>query len=327
VNTGIFRTFRAAPPAAPGTVSIERTVEPAEVEALLEDFEQRLERLTAADPRPELRARFEDPSAVKAVWRDGQGEVLGAALAVAEGSGADVAFMHILPAHAGAGATARLLDELLQGLPPQVARVRAMDRFTHRWLHLPAAEVRRLLESRGFAAFDRVLLARDLARPLPAPPPLPAGYVLANPDPARADEFAQFAFRAYRGTTDFSIIAPDASPDAYARLYRKFLGGELGEYAPPLSLSLVASDGSLAGVLHTILIAREPYVGDLSVLAEHRRRGLGRILLTRGLERYREAGHTRAALTVTAQNTAAYNLYRSLGFEVERSGEVFMLAR
>jgi GNAT superfamily N-acetyltransferase len=302
-------------------------VDPAEAARLLDDFAGRLLRTTTLDPRPELKARLEDPSCVKVAWRDPHGTLAGLAVLAVEGSGADLALLTTLPQYADSASTARLLDAAIGGLPPHVVRVRAMDRLAHRWLHIPPSEARAVLERRGFAAFDRVLLARDMRSPVPPPPPLAPGYTVGTPDPARADFFADFAYRAYRGTTDFAIIAPDASPDAYRRLYGKFLGGELGAYAPAFSLSLDAPDGTLAAVLHTILVGPDPYVGDLSVLAEHRRKHLGRFLLTTVLERYRAAGKARAALTVTAQNTAAYNLYRSLGFEVERSGEVFLLAR
>jgi GNAT superfamily N-acetyltransferase len=288
---------------------------------------ERLLRLTAADPRSEIRAAFENTSAVKVVWRGGNGRVQGAAAATVEGRGADIAFMHILPKHADVGSTARLLDALLAALPPHVAKVRAMDRFAHRWLHLNPADTRTLLDARGFTAFDRVLLTRDLSKPLPPVPALAPGYTLEVPDPSNLDLYADFAFRAYRGTTDFGIITPDTSLESYTRLYRRFLTGELGPYAPSLSAELRAPDGSLAAVLHTILVGRDPYVGDLSVLEAHRRLGLGRFLLTRALNTYRAAGHGATALTVTAQNAAAYNLYRSLSFQVERSGQVFLLAR
>ena len=325
--TGIFRTFRSPPPAPPGEMAVEAAVDARDLDPLFDDFAGRLLCLTPPDPRAELRTRFEEAGAVKVVWRDARGQIVGAALGAVEGAGCDIVFLPVMPAVADVASTARLLEALLGALPPSVLRVRAMDRMAHRWLHLPSADSRGILDRRGFAAFDRVLLSRDLKRALPAPPPLPPGFQLTTPDPRRVEEFADFAFRAYRGTTDFAIIAPEASPAAYARLYRKFLSGELGEYAPPLSMALLAPDSSLAGVLHTILVAREPYVGDLSVLTEHRRHHLGRALLCTALQRYRDAGLTRAALTVTAQNTAAYNLYRSVGFEVERSGEVFLLAR
>jgi len=308
-------------------MAVEATVDPAEAEPLLDDFAGRLLRLTPADPRSELRSRFDDPSAVKAVWRDARGSIVGAAVATVEGTGSDLALLHILPAYADAAASARLLDMVVRALPPSVARVRAMDRLSHRWLHLQGAEARAILAARGFAAFDRVLLARDLRKPVPPAGPLPAGFTASTPDPRQVEHYADFAYRAYRGTTDFAIIAPDASLDAYTRLYRRFLSGELGEYAPSLSFAVEDAGGELAAVLHTILVGRDPYVGDLSVLAPHRRKHLGRYLLSTALQRYKDAGLARAALTVTAQNTAAYNLYRSVGFEVERSGEVFILAR
>ena len=246
---------------------------------------------------------------------------------VPDGGGSDIALMHILPRHASAGATQQLLEGVLRGLPASVSRVRAHDRLAHHWLHLPAGEARKVLIDRGFAAFDRVLLTRDLGRPLPPAPALPPGLELRGTDASQADAYAKFAFEAYRGTTDFNIITPDASPEAYLRLYRRFIGGELGAYAPRLSLHLSDPSGTTVGVVHTIVLGRDPYVGDLSVAAAHRRKGLGRALLVRALNGYREAGHTRTGLTVTAQNTAAYNLYRSVGFEVERSSEVFLLAR
>jgi GNAT superfamily N-acetyltransferase len=325
--TGLYRTFRGAGATPSGSVAPEPAVDPAELAPLLDDFVERLLRLTAADPRSEIRAAFENPGSAKVVWRSSNGRVLGAAAATVEGRGADIAFMHILPKHAEVASTARLLDALLAALPPTVAKVRAMDRFAHRWLHLNPADTRALLEARDFVAFDRVLLTRDLVKPLPEVPALGPGYTLAVPNPANLDVYADFAFRAYRGTTDFGIITPDASLESYARLYRRFLTGELGPYAPALSAELRAPDGALAAVLHTILVGRDPYIGDLSVIEAHRRRGLGRFLLTRGLHAYRAAGHGGTALTVTAQNAAAYNLYRSLSFQVERSGQVFLLAR
>jgi ribosomal protein S18 acetylase RimI-like enzyme len=274
-----------------------------------------------------LRARFEDPAAFKVVWRDRHRKVHGAALATVEGAGSDLAFLHVLPASADAAASARLLDALLRALPPTVLRVRAMDRLAHRWLHLTAARARAVLEARSFVRFDRLLLLRDLRKPIAAPPPLAEGFTLSEADPQSVDALADFAYRAYRGTTDFAIITPEASPESYARLYRRFLSGELGDYARDLSFTVHAPDGSLAAVLHTIMVGRDPYVGDLSVLAPHRRLHLGRFLLLTALQRYRDRGKTVATLTVTAQNPAAYNLYRSAGFDVERSGEVYLLAR
>lgn len=320
------RTFRRNAEEA-GSPTVEPSIEAAELGPLLDDFQERLFRVVPTDARPDLLAGFEEPATTKVAWRGKDKELLGAALARPEGAGADLCFLHIQARHATVRATAGLLEGLLRALPPGVVRVRAGDRAAHQWTHLPLGEARQVLLDRGFVAFDRVLLSRDLTKPIPPTPPLPSGFTFQHPDPAEAESLAEFAYRAYQGTTDFSIITPDASPQSYLRLYRRFLGGELGEYSPSLSHILREDQRGPAGVLHTIVLGRDPYVGDLSVGPTHRGRGLGRLLLIHALHAYREAGHTRTGLTVTAQNAAAYNLYRAVGFQVERTAPVYLLAR
>ncbi len=321
------RTFRRNVEETPRAPSAEPSIDAADLTRLLEDFQERLFRVSPTDVRPELLRGFEEPGTTKVAWRGKDGALLGAALATTEGAGADLSFLHIEARHATQSATARLLEALLDAIPGSVARVRASDRVAHQWTHLAPADARQVLLDHGFTAFDRVLLSRDLTRPVPPTPVLHAGFALLHPDPPNAEALADFAYRAYKGTTDFSVIAPDASPASYLRLYRRFLGGDLGEYSPSLSHVLLGPDGATVGVVHTIVFGRDPYVGDLSVGPSNRGQGLGRLLLVHALNTYREAGHTRTGLTVTLQNTAAYNLYRSLGFEVERSAPVYLLAR
>ncbi|MCA9172125.1 MAG: GNAT family N-acetyltransferase [Planctomycetales bacterium] len=55
-------------------------------------------------------------------------------------------------------------------------------------------------------------------------------------------------------------------------------------------------------------------IQNLGVIPEHRGLGLGRLLLLKALEGFWLAGLQRASLEVTAQNVAAINLYRNLGF-------------
>jgi ribosomal protein S18 acetylase RimI-like enzyme len=255
------------------------------------------------------------------------GKVVGAALAAVEGRAADLAFLHMLPRFATVDTSSLMLDAVLGALPPGTLKVRAMGSHSGRWLHLVASQARSILLARGFAAFDRALMARELRVPVALPPAFPPGFTLDTPDPSQVEEHAQFAYRAYLGTTDFGVIALEETPQAYGRLYQRFLSGEFGAYARDLSRVVLAPSGAPAAVLHTIVLLGEPYVGDLSVVPEHRRKGLGRALLARGLTLYRDAGYGRAALTVTVQNTPALNLYRSVGFEIERSTELFLLTR
>jgi ribosomal protein S18 acetylase RimI-like enzyme len=55
------------------------------------------------------------------------------------------------------------------------------------------------------------------------------------------------------------------------------------------------------------------------VLPAHRGRGLGTALLLKALEGFRRRGLGRAFLEVTAQNVAAVQLYRRLGFRCRKT--------
>jgi ribosomal protein S18 acetylase RimI-like enzyme len=93
-----------------------------------------------------------------------------------------------------------------------------------------------------------------------------------------------------------------------------------------LTLSRVASvDGEPVAI---VLLARrgsEGWVGGMGVAAPHRRRGIGRAVLTNTLEAARDAGIERVTLEVLEQNHPARELYEGLGFEHVRDLEVWSL--
>jgi len=60
-------------------------------------------------------------------------------------------------------------------------------------------------------------------------------------------------------------------------------------------------------------------IQNLGVVPEHRGHGLGRCLLVRALDGFREAGLSRVSLEVTAENRAAIRLYRRHGFNVVKT--------
>ncbi|HWA18044.1 MAG TPA: GNAT family N-acetyltransferase [Devosia sp.] len=60
----------------------------------------------------------------------------------------------------------------------------------------------------------------------------------------------------------------------------------------------------------------EPFVKDIVVAPECRRRGLGRAMLAMLLQDYRDRGAPHADLKVDMKNLAAQALYRNLGFEI-----------
>ncbi|MFO1020023.1 MAG: GNAT family N-acetyltransferase [Planctomycetales bacterium] len=60
-------------------------------------------------------------------------------------------------------------------------------------------------------------------------------------------------------------------------------------------------------------------VQNVGVIAAHRRQGLGKALLLKALKGFQTAKMQRAYLEVTAQNTGAVALYRSMGFHLVRT--------
>lgn len=75
-----------------------------------------------------------------------------------------------------------------------------------------------------------------------------------------------------------------------------------------------ASDcGTIQGVVRKGGIGSIQNVG---VTPEHRRQGLGRALVIQALRGFRYSGLSLATLEVTADNTAAVDMYRSMGFEI-----------
>ena len=75
-------------------------------------------------------------------------------------------------------------------------------------------------------------------------------------------------------------------------------------------------DGRLAGYGGFWLIMDEAHLSNVAIHPDHRRKGLGRMLLVRLLEQAIARGAARATLEVRRSNEAGLSLYGSFGFEV-----------
>ena len=74
--------------------------------------------------------------------------------------------------------------------------------------------------------------------------------------------------------------------------------------------------GTIQGIAHTSMVGAIQNVG---VVAAHRGMGLGRALVLKSLRGFQQLGIFRVSLEVTAENTPAVKLYRSLGFQIVRT--------
>ena len=75
-------------------------------------------------------------------------------------------------------------------------------------------------------------------------------------------------------------------------------------------------DGAVVASLKVVFGRDRAYVYGFGVLPEHRRRGLGRQLLTGVIDALAAEGHTRVALEVETHNHAAVSLYLAMGFTI-----------
>jgi ribosomal protein S18 acetylase RimI-like enzyme len=112
---------------------------------------------------------------------------------------------------------------------------------------------------------------------------------------------------------------------AYAEGYGDVVSAELwwnrvstdDEYDQSLMI-VATANGAPVGFCHGW---SEPFVKDIVVAAEWRRRGLAAAMLTALLHDYRSRDASHADLKVDVNNLRAQALYRTLGFEiVERVG-------
>ncbi|MEV0002475.1 GNAT family N-acetyltransferase [Micromonospora sp. NPDC050980] len=204
---------------------------------------------------------------------------------------------------------ARLLDRVAdraaeRGLPALTVRAGAYRPET-RW----AGE----LATAGFTRVKRYLrMSRSLAD-LPAEPTPPAGLTIR---PLRPDDEADL--RLFHRIYDTAFRdTPDHEPLDFDR-WRELLPSS-GKVWDEWFLAEV--DGEPAGALQSSDQAVDQgggWVRTLSVLPEHRRRGVGAALLRRAFAVYAAKGRARAGLGVDLANpTAPVTLYRSVGLVEE----------
>lgn len=118
-------------------------------------------------------------------------------------------------------------------------------------------------------------------------------------------ELADLMLDAYTGTIDYDGEDLD---DAMAEV-GSFLDGD-----PWLKHSRVAQvDERIASAVLVSGMDGEPFIGYVMTRAAHKRRGLGRLLVSSAMSSLAGAGHTYVAFYITAGNIASERLFMGLG--------------
>lgn len=73
-------------------------------------------------------------------------------------------------------------------------------------------------------------------------------------------------------------------------------------------------DGSIVGYAGTWLVINEAHVTNVAVSGQHRRHGIGRLLMEKLMELARDSGMDSMTLEVRVTNAAARHLYQQMGF-------------
>ena len=175
----------------------------------------------------------------------------------------------------------------------------------------------------GMTYFRRFRMEIDFRRvPLPEPE-LPEGYTWAHWDSSLVDRHAAVKFESFRSEIDSQVFSCLGDIAGCQRLMHDisrqdgFLPGATWLISLDVHEAMGPIDcGTIQGLAQTSSLGSIQNVG---VLPEYRGLGLGRALVLKALAGFREARLRRVYLEVTADNTPAVRLYRSLGFRLART--------
>lgn len=150
---------------------------------------------------------------------------------------------------------------------------------------------------------EKVRYEMDVVRGAGAP--VPGDVTVRSVSVEDWPELADLMLDAYTGTIDYDGEDLD---DAMAEV-GSFLDGD-----PWLTHSRVAMvDEGIASAVLVSGLDGEPFIGYVMTRAAHKRRGLGRMLVSSAMSSLAAAGHTRVAFYITVGNTASERLFMGLG--------------
>jgi GNAT superfamily N-acetyltransferase len=171
--------------------------------------------------------------------------------------------------------------------------------------------------------YKRFRMERDLTTGSVAAPPLPAGYRLVAWQPGQEDRHAWVKFQSFRDEVDSSVFECLGDYQGCLRLMREIArqDGFVPEATWLVTHGVAAGRppedcGTIQGIALTEYLGS---IQNLGISPNHRGQGLGRVLVLHALAGFQEVGLHRVSLEVTANNAAAVELYRSVGFRSTRT--------
>ena len=163
--------------------------------------------------------------------------------------------------------------------------------------------------------FKRYRMELEL-RELPPVPPSPAEFECVAWRDDLLETHAAIKFRCFREELDSWVFPSLGSRAGCGELMHNIV--TRATFVPEATW-LLAGPFGVCGTVQGLRDKSFGAIQNLGVLADHRGRGLGKLLLLKALHGFRRAGLRRAYLEVTARNESAVRLYRGLGFRATRT--------
>jgi hypothetical protein len=163
----------------------------------------------------------------------------------------------------------------------------------------------------------------DLARTHLSAPRLPDGYDWCPWEYALLERHVFVKYWSFHGEIDARVFPCLGDIAGCRRLMyeisrqKSFLPGSTWLIARQADSDGIPEDcGTIQGLAQS---HQTGAVQNVGVVAEHRGLGLGRALVLKALQGFRDAGLQRVYLEVTGDNAPAVELYRSIGFRLART--------
>ena len=141
---------------------------------------------------------------------------------------------------------------------------------------------------------------------------LPGRFVWVPWEEALLADHAEVKFQSFHHEIDAYVFPCLGDRYGCQRLMREIR--RKPGFLPGATWLIACPEGYVATVQGVMDLGPIGAIQNLGVIPSYRGIGLGRALVHRALAGFQEAGLSRAYLEVTAENNAAVQLYRSLGF-------------
>ena len=211
--------------------------------------------------------------------------------------------------------TRQLLDDVLRTPEAELASEVLCFAFPASTA-LEGALTRRRFDVTRYSYLQRALAPATAAAPSTAPAAI-ASHLRQWTEDDAVDTVRLFA-RSYAGAEAAKAFAPRGTLEEWAQYVAQIIKTPgCGRFLPAASVSVQhPADDRLRGLVLTTTLQRDTaHIAQLAVDPAYRRRGLARALVEEASRRAGAAGCWRVTLLVADDNTAARDLYASLGFE------------